>query len=75
MTITKRNDNSFLVRIWWEQEDAAADTPPIWRGWVQHIRSGEKAYVQDLKELLDFIERWTGPLGPASDWIAPSGGR
>jgi hypothetical protein len=29
---------------------------------VQHTRSGEAAYVQDLEELLAFIERRTGKL-------------
>jgi len=42
--------------------DTSADSQPIWRGWVQHIRSGEATCVQDLEGLLGFIERWTGKL-------------
>lgn len=55
--------NSFVVRIW---REAAGETGrPAWRGWIQHTRSREAVYVQDLEGLLDFIQRWTGALaGP-----------
>jgi len=56
--ITHRD--SFVVRIWREEGR------PGWRGWVQHVRSGETALVQSPDELLSFIERRTGkPNGPA----------
>ena len=50
--------HSFVVRIW-QDEGAAA-----WRGWVQYTRTGEAAFVQELQELLSFIERRTGSLAP-----------
>jgi hypothetical protein len=59
MTPVHQPRSSFVIRIWWEE---AGDSQPIWRGWVQHTRSGEAAYVQDLDELLAFIERRTGKL-------------
>jgi hypothetical protein len=54
--------NSFIVRIWWTEEQTE------WRGLVQHVHSGEAALVQSLDELVAFIERRTGQLtnpGPA----------
>jgi len=54
--------SSFVIRIWWEQTSDTGDGHSLWRGWVQHTRSGEAAYVQDLEGLLDFIEHWTGKL-------------
>ena len=62
MTPLHQRHSSFVIRIWWEQTDAAAGSQPIWRGWVQHVASGEAAYVQDLEGLLAFIQRWTGRL-------------
>jgi len=62
MTRTRQKRSSFLVRIWWEQTHPGADDRAVWRGWVQHTHSGEAGYVQDVEELLDFIERWTGAL-------------
>ncbi len=62
MTAPHQLHSSFVVRIWWEQTSNSGAGHFIWRGWVQHARSGEASYVQDLEELLGFIERWTGKL-------------
>jgi len=62
MNSLQQRYSSFVIRIWWEQSGAAAERQLVWRGWVQHIRSGEATYVQDLEELLRFMERWTGAL-------------
>jgi hypothetical protein len=62
MTSFHQPHSSFVIRIWWEETDVTPDSRPIWRGWVQHTRSGEATYVQDLEGLLGFIERWTGKL-------------
>ena len=48
--------HSFIVRIWREEGYAG------WRGWVQHTRSGEATVVQDLDELLAFVEHRAGEL-------------
>jgi hypothetical protein len=55
--------DSFVVRIWRKKNQ------PDWQGWVQHSRTGESAPVQNLDELLSFIERWAGKL-----MCAPRGG-
>jgi len=62
MTPLNNRDSSFVVRIWWEQADTNPGGRRLWRGWVQHTRSGEAAYVQNLEGLLGFIERWPGKL-------------
>ena len=50
---------SFIVRIWWEQGQAE------WKGWVQHIYSGDSVPLQDLQDLTSYLERWTAK--PAGD--------
>lgn len=55
--------NSFVVRIWRERGGSAQEQEVIWKGWVQHVLSGESVYVQNVDELLAFMERWTGQLG------------
>jgi hypothetical protein len=67
MTALNTRDSSFVVRIWWEEADPSPGGRRLWRGWVQHIRSGEEAYVQDLEGLLGFIEHWTGKLSSAAN--------
>jgi hypothetical protein len=44
-------NHSFVIRIWREGSG--------WRGWMQHVRSGETGCVRDTEGLLKFIERWT----------------
>lgn len=65
MTSPPRQHDSFVLRIWREQAGAGAEEPFAWRGWVQHVYSGEAAYVQDVAALLAFIERRAGRLGAA----------
>jgi hypothetical protein len=57
----QRRSNSFVIRIWWEGDDAA----PVWRGWVQHAASGSARYFHRIDDLLAFVEECTGALaGP-----------
>lgn len=44
---------SFVVRIWRGKGQRE------WKGWVQHVRSGDSAALQNLQELMTFLERWT----------------
>jgi hypothetical protein len=56
MKDAKPHSNSYIVRIRRE------DDRPSWKGWVQHVRTGESVFFQRLDELLAFIERHTGKL-------------
>jgi hypothetical protein len=47
--VTKRH--SFILRLWCEGESQE------WKGWVQHVNSGESIRVQTTAELLAFIDR------------------
>ena len=62
MTPVHQPRSSFVIRIWWEEGGTPGDSQPIWRGWVQHVRSGDEVFVQDAEGLLSFIEQWTGKL-------------
>ncbi|NOZ29075.1 MAG: hypothetical protein GXP39_13630 [Chloroflexi bacterium] len=67
MTSSDRRYSAFVIRIWWEPAPATDDGQPAWRGWVQHVRSGEISYVRDWEELLRFIERWIGGLSDVGE--------
>ncbi len=56
MIEARRRSDSFVLRIWWEEEERT------WRGWVQHAGTGQITYVQSLGELLAFIQQYTGDL-------------
>ncbi|NOX63096.1 MAG: hypothetical protein GXP42_14315 [Chloroflexi bacterium] len=52
--------DTFVLRIW-REDDEAGHRP--WRGWVQHVQSGDECYVNSIHELLRFIEDRAGELG------------
>ncbi len=56
-----RRDASFVIRIWWEECDQGF----LWRGQVIHAPTGEVLYLDQLEEILSFIQQWSG--------IAPGG--
>jgi len=58
----RRSSNSFVLRIWRE-----GNSQLKWRGKIQHARTGKMVYVQNLQEMLAFIQRYTGQLVGPSD--------
>lgn len=67
----ERAVESFVARIWLEGE---SDGNPIWRGRIQHVRSNQEAYFQDLAEMGAFMERVTGIPGPKATRRPPPSG-
>ncbi|HEY66920.1 MAG TPA: hypothetical protein G4N97_01445 [Thermoflexia bacterium] len=67
----RRPSNSFVLRIWWEQEDGGT----FWRGWIQHAASGATCYFHRLSDLLTFVEAHTGPLAQAPGAITNKPGK
>lgn len=51
---------SFVIRIWREAGQSA------WRGWAQHVHTGEEICVLNLDELVAFIESRAGRLSDSS---------
>ena len=59
--------HSFVVRIWREVGHNQ------WRGWVQHIRTGDERLVEEMDQLLAFIECRTKAVARSSPAEPPSG--
>ncbi|HTA39163.1 MAG TPA: hypothetical protein VK760_08815 [Candidatus Acidoferrales bacterium] len=54
-----RRKASFLVSFWVEPgHDGLADG--AWRGSVEHIRSGERLYFNQISMLVGFLSSWFG---------------
>ena len=45
---------TFIVRLWRETTDGIAF---VWRGSVDHVQSGERAYFQSASRLVDVISQ------------------
>ncbi len=46
--------HSFIVKIWLEG-NGNSDRPVTWRGHITHVPSGQRRYLQNLSELIDFM--------------------
>jgi hypothetical protein len=42
--------NTFVVKIWCNEKDDAL------RGYIQHVRSQERVYFMDMKDMADFMQ-------------------
>lgn len=47
-----RPEHLFVVRMW---QEPGASASALWRGSVQHVPSGERAYFMQLADLNEFI--------------------
>lgn len=59
-----RRTATFIVRIWAEYLE---QTPPAWRGEIEHIEGGERAYLREASDILRFIAYLTGGDADAED--------
>lgn len=46
--------NSFVIRMWLEPREMER-TDPEWRGRIEHVQSGERAYFRDLNKMVEFV--------------------
>lgn len=52
----KQSPLTFIVRLWREKSDGES----IWRGSVERVQNGERAYFQSMAKLKDAILRILG---------------
>jgi hypothetical protein len=52
-SLKHKRSATFIVRLWLEN---GGDLERDWRGQVEHVQSSGKRYVQELPEVLEFIE-------------------
>lgn len=56
------NNHSFIIRVWREDHSR-----PMWRGYITHVPSGEQRYLQELQNIVDFIEPYLEKMGIQSE--------
>ena len=59
------NDRSaaFIVRVWCEHGDQPARGVRDWRGSIEHVESGERAFFRELNAVPSFMDRHLRTLG------------
>jgi hypothetical protein len=54
--------HSFIVKVWVEEPARGSDSAN-WRGHVTHVPGGERRYLKDLSDIIDFITPYLEQLG------------
>lgn len=58
-----QDTHSFVVRVWLERGETPG-AEPLFRGWVQHVQTGEKKGLARLDDLTPWIRaRLAGSAG------------
>ncbi|MFZ0548663.1 MAG: hypothetical protein WAM60_24650 [Candidatus Promineifilaceae bacterium] len=59
MTYFESDAHSFMVRLWRENRDDPSQTAE-WRGWIEHVQSGERRYFQEPQAVSQIISAFIG---------------
>lgn len=55
MALLEDRTTAFIVRIWCERGDSAG-LAPEWRGSVEHVQTGQRAFFRHLDAVIDFMK-------------------
>jgi hypothetical protein len=58
--------HSFIVKVWIEGPAQGVDRAN-WRGHVTHVPGGERRYLKDLGDIIDFIAFYLEQIGLGVD--------
>lgn len=53
--------HSFIVKLW--LEEAGDETGARWHGYITHVPSAERRYLQELRDILSFVEPYVAEIG------------
>ena len=54
--------HSFVVKVWLEETEEHAERAK-WRGYITHVRSGHRRYVESLEGIASFIALYLETMG------------
>jgi hypothetical protein len=57
--------HSFIIRIWLEEPGEAGGAK--WRGHITHVPSGERRYLKNVDDAVDFILPYLAKMGVRLD--------
>ncbi len=65
----EKEAHSFLIRLWRENHlDAGSGD---WRGWIDHVQSGQRHYFQDTSEIGHIVGRYLSQIPDLDDIFKP----
>lgn len=68
MELFELHTHSFVIKIWLE-ETAEEAGQARWRGLITHIPNGERRYLENLREIAEFIIPYLEEMGIRSQLL------
>jgi hypothetical protein len=63
MPLFEDRSASFIVRVWCESGDGGPTSVRAWRGAIEHVPSGQRAFFQELDAVTTFMKPHLVALG------------
>jgi hypothetical protein len=64
MGLPESSIHSFVIKLWLEETaEEAGRARQAWRGYITHVPSEARRYIQDLDEITDFIAPYLEQMG------------
>lgn len=68
MTFFEAEAHSFVVRLWRESHDDSAG-PAEWRGWIDHVQSGQRHYFREITDISRIVTRYVSTAVDLEDQL------
>ena len=62
MEVPEEQTHSFVIRLWLEEIEEETGHV-VWRGHITHVASGERRYLKELDDIIEFIIPYLEILG------------
>lgn len=61
MTRFEKEAHSFVIRLWRENRDDP-QAKAVWRGWIDHVQSGQRHYFQEMNAIQNIIASYVSDV-------------
>jgi hypothetical protein len=68
MSYFESHAHSFVLRIWQESAEDP-ESPGEWRGWIEHVQSGQRHYFGHVTELSAIVAGYVGEETDLDDQV------
>ena len=65
----EKEAHSFLIRLW--RETHLIEEIDEWRGWIDHVQSGQRHYFQDTSEIGHIVGHYLSQIPDLDDIFKP----
>jgi hypothetical protein len=62
--------HSFLIRVWHENRPSETEMGE-WRGWIDHVQSGQRHYFRDTREISSIVGQYLNQIPDLDEIFRP----